>query len=142
MWDDARQLNAIAITLALIAAAFLGWAIVGWVTRLPAFEFRPERTILPETRRALPPVDGFEPEYRVVDRQDGMPRIPFRPNFPCRIAVHGSPLASSPTQFEHPHGTGAAGLDFLESRSTPIVRGLISASCDPSVPRKMFYDGE
>jgi cell division protein FtsQ len=40
MWDDARQLNAMAVTLALIAAAFLGWAIVGWVTRLPAFAFR------------------------------------------------------------------------------------------------------
>ena len=40
MWDDARQLNAIAITLSLIAAAFFGWATVGWVTRLPAFAFR------------------------------------------------------------------------------------------------------
>ena len=40
MWDDARQLNAIAITLSAIATAFFGWAIVGWVTRLPAFEFR------------------------------------------------------------------------------------------------------
>lgn len=40
MWDDARQLNAIATTLAGIAAAFLAWASVGWVTRLPAFEFR------------------------------------------------------------------------------------------------------
>jgi hypothetical protein len=40
MWDDARQLNAMAVTLALIAVAFLGWAIVGWVTRLPAFAFR------------------------------------------------------------------------------------------------------
>ena len=40
MWDDARQLNAIAITLGMIAALFFGWAIVGWVTRLPAFEFR------------------------------------------------------------------------------------------------------
>lgn len=40
MWDDARQLNAIAITLSVIAMAFLGWAIVGWVTRLPLFEIR------------------------------------------------------------------------------------------------------
>lgn len=40
MWDDARQLNAIAVTLAVIAGAFLAWATVGWVTRLPAFEFR------------------------------------------------------------------------------------------------------
>lgn len=40
MWDDARQLNAIAITLSVIALAFFGWAIVGWVTRLPTFGFR------------------------------------------------------------------------------------------------------
>ena len=40
MWDDARQLNAIAVTLGVIAAVFLSWALVGWVTRLPAFAFR------------------------------------------------------------------------------------------------------
>ncbi|MGE5169777.1 MAG: cell division protein FtsQ/DivIB [Rudaea sp.] len=40
MWDDERQLNAIAITLAVIALGFLAWAAVGWVTRLPAFAFR------------------------------------------------------------------------------------------------------
>jgi hypothetical protein len=40
MWDDARQLNAIAVTLMLIAIAFLAWAAVGWVTRLSAFGYR------------------------------------------------------------------------------------------------------
>src|SRR6476661_3718468 len=40
MWDDARQLNAIAVTLMLIAIAFLAWAAVGWVTRLSAFDYR------------------------------------------------------------------------------------------------------
>ena len=40
MWDDARQLNAIAVTLGVIAVAFLCWALVGWATRLPAFAFR------------------------------------------------------------------------------------------------------
>jgi cell division protein FtsQ len=40
MWDDARQLNAIAVTLAVIAAAFLLWALVGCVTRLSAFDYR------------------------------------------------------------------------------------------------------
>jgi cell division protein FtsQ len=40
MWDDARQLNAIAVTLMLIAIAFLAWATVGWVTRLSAFGYR------------------------------------------------------------------------------------------------------
>jgi len=40
MWDDARQLNAIAVTLMVIAVAFLAWAAVGWVTRLSAFNYR------------------------------------------------------------------------------------------------------
>ena len=40
MWDDARQLNAIAVTLTVIAAAFLSWAVVGWATRLSAFDYR------------------------------------------------------------------------------------------------------
>ena len=40
MWDDARQLNAIAVTLMLIAIAFLAWATIGWITRLSAFDYR------------------------------------------------------------------------------------------------------
>lgn len=40
MWDDARQLNAIAVTLMLIAASFLAWATIGRVTRLAAFSYR------------------------------------------------------------------------------------------------------
>jgi cell division protein FtsQ len=40
MWDDARQLNAIAVTLMVIATAFLAWAAVGWVTRLATFDYR------------------------------------------------------------------------------------------------------
>lgn len=40
MWDDARQLNAIAITLAAIALAFLGWAAVDRVATMSAFAIR------------------------------------------------------------------------------------------------------
>ncbi|MGH8801234.1 MAG: cell division protein FtsQ/DivIB [Casimicrobiaceae bacterium] len=40
MWDDTRELNAIAATLALIACAFLTWAILGWAARLPLFAIR------------------------------------------------------------------------------------------------------
>ena len=40
MWDDARQLNAIAVTLTLIAGAFLAWAVVGFLTRLSLFDYR------------------------------------------------------------------------------------------------------
>jgi cell division protein FtsQ len=40
MWDDAKQLNAIAGGLALIALAILLWAGVGWAARQAAFAFR------------------------------------------------------------------------------------------------------
>jgi cell division protein FtsQ len=40
MWDDARQLNATAATLALLAIAALAWGAASWVARQPAFDFR------------------------------------------------------------------------------------------------------
>jgi cell division protein FtsQ len=40
MWDDVKQLHAVATGLALLAAALLGYGAVQWITRLPAFEFR------------------------------------------------------------------------------------------------------
>jgi cell division protein FtsQ len=40
MWDDAKQLNAIASGLALIALALLLWGGIGWVARQEAFGFR------------------------------------------------------------------------------------------------------
>ena len=40
MWDDARQLNAVALGLALVAFAALGAGLVAWLVRQPAFEFR------------------------------------------------------------------------------------------------------
>ncbi|MFO1413089.1 MAG: cell division protein FtsQ/DivIB [Burkholderiales bacterium] len=39
MWDDAKQMNALAITLATITVVCLAWAAVAYVVRLPAFEF-------------------------------------------------------------------------------------------------------
>ncbi len=40
MWDDARQLNAIAAGLALIATCALAWGALAWLLRQPVFEFR------------------------------------------------------------------------------------------------------
>ncbi len=40
MWDDARQLNAIAAGLALMATCALAWGALAWLLRQPAFEFR------------------------------------------------------------------------------------------------------
>jgi len=40
MWDDAKQLNAIAAVLALGAALGLLWGALAWALRQPPFEFR------------------------------------------------------------------------------------------------------
>jgi cell division protein FtsQ len=40
MWDDAKQINAIAATLGVLAAAALLWAGAAWVIRQPAFALR------------------------------------------------------------------------------------------------------
>jgi cell division protein FtsQ len=39
MWDDARQMNALAITLAALALAGLAGSAIAYVVRLPAFAF-------------------------------------------------------------------------------------------------------
>ena len=40
MWDDAKQMNALAITLAVITALGLAWVAVTWMVRQPSFAFR------------------------------------------------------------------------------------------------------
>ena len=40
MWDDAKQLNAVAAGLTLIAAFLLLWAALAWAVRQPIFAFR------------------------------------------------------------------------------------------------------
>lgn len=50
MWDDARQLNAIAVTLTVIALAFLAWAGSGWIAQLPWFDIREVVVTTPLTR--------------------------------------------------------------------------------------------
>jgi cell division protein FtsQ len=40
MWDDAKQLNAIAATLAVLVAAALLWGGTAWLVRQPAFAWR------------------------------------------------------------------------------------------------------
>jgi cell division protein FtsQ len=40
MWDSPRQLNAVALAVALIALAMFGWAAIAWAVRQPAFALR------------------------------------------------------------------------------------------------------
>jgi len=40
MWDDAKQMDALAITLTAITVLCLAWVAVAWVVRQPVFAFR------------------------------------------------------------------------------------------------------
>ena len=40
MWDDAKQLNAIAATLAVLVAVAMLWAGISWIVRQPAFAWQ------------------------------------------------------------------------------------------------------
>ncbi len=40
MWDDAKQLNAVATALALAAGLALAWGAIAWLVRQPPFAFR------------------------------------------------------------------------------------------------------
>ena len=40
MWDDAKQMNALALTLATLAALCLAWLALAWTVRQPWFAFR------------------------------------------------------------------------------------------------------
>ena len=59
MWDDARQLNAIAVTLAAIALAFLAFALVSFVARLPAFAYREVVVTTPLARASAAHVESI-----------------------------------------------------------------------------------
>ena len=50
MWDDAKQMNALAVTLAVLALAGLVITLVAYVVRQPAFAFREVVVTAPLTR--------------------------------------------------------------------------------------------
>ncbi len=50
MWDDAKQLNAVAVGLALIAIALLTWGALAWIARQPIFALREVVVTTPLTR--------------------------------------------------------------------------------------------
>jgi cell division protein FtsQ len=51
MWDDAKQMNAIAATLVALVAAFVLWAGSAWVVRQPVFAWR-EVVVINKLERA------------------------------------------------------------------------------------------
>ena len=50
MWDDAKQMNAIAATLAVLVAAAMAWGGVAWGVRQPAFALREVVVVKPLER--------------------------------------------------------------------------------------------
>ena len=101
MWDDERQLNAIAVTLAVIAVGFLGWALAGWATRLPAFAFRDVVVTTPLARASAAHLESvIRGELRgtfftmnLDDARDALARVPWvsgvalRRQWPRRLEI-------------------------------------------------------
>ncbi len=58
MWDDARQMNAVAVALALIAAFAILWGGLAWVLRQPLFAFREVVVQGPLERASAAHVEG------------------------------------------------------------------------------------
>jgi cell division protein FtsQ len=101
MWDDARQLNAIAVTLAVIALAFLTFAVVSAVARLPAFEYREVVVTTPLARASAAHLESIvRSELRGtfftmnLDRaRDALSRVPWvrtvalRRQWPRRLEI-------------------------------------------------------
>jgi hypothetical protein len=51
MWDDVKQMNALAITLTVITVLGLAWVAVTWIVRQPSFAFREVVVIAPLSKR-------------------------------------------------------------------------------------------
>lgn len=58
MWDDPRQMNALAAIVALIGAGALAWAFGTWLVRQPAFAFREVVVEGPLTRASAPHLEA------------------------------------------------------------------------------------
>jgi cell division protein FtsQ len=58
MWDDARQMNALAITLLVITAICLAWVAVAFAVRQPAFGFREVVVTAPLVRASGPHLEA------------------------------------------------------------------------------------
>ncbi len=61
MWDNARQLNAIALVVAFAAATMLAWGAVAWAVRQPVFAFQRGRHRRPAAARQSRASRGGDP---------------------------------------------------------------------------------
>jgi len=66
MWDDAKQMNALAVTLATITLVGLAWVAVAYLVRLPAFAFDEVVVATPLTR-----ANGAQLEAVIRDELSG-----------------------------------------------------------------------
>lgn len=58
MWDDARQMNALAATLTAITLVCLGWVAITYAVRQPAFGFREVVVTVPLVRASGPHLEA------------------------------------------------------------------------------------
>jgi cell division protein FtsQ len=101
MWDDARQMNAVAVCVAIAALALLAWAAVAWTVRQPVFAFR-EVVIYGPLVRANPAhleavireeLRGTFFTMRLSDARGSLSRVPWvrglalRRAWPSRLEV-------------------------------------------------------
>ena len=110
MWDNPRQLNALAFTIALFALALLCWAATAWAVRQPAFALR-EIVVAGALSRVNPAhleavvreeLQGTFFTMQLAEARDSLQRVPWvravalRRQWPNRLEIfvtEHSPLA-------------------------------------------------
>ncbi len=101
MWDNPRQLNAVAFAIALFALALLCWAATAWAVRQPAFSLR-EIVVAGSLSRVTPAhleavvreeLQGTFFTMQLAEARDSLQRVPWvrgvalRRQWPNRLEI-------------------------------------------------------
>jgi cell division protein FtsQ len=132
MWDDPRQMNAVATGVAIAALVVLAWAVLAWTVRQPVFAFR-EVVIYGPLERANPghleavireELRGTFFTMRLSDARGALSRVPWVRELALRRAWPGR-------------------LEVTVSEHEPLARWNESALVDTHGETFMAdYDGE
>jgi cell division protein FtsQ len=101
MWDNPRQLNALAFAIVLVALALLCWGATAWVVRQPAFELRQVAIAGPLSRVKPAHLEAVVREelrgtfftMQLADARNSLQRVPWvrgialRRQWPNRLEV-------------------------------------------------------